>query len=294
MSPPSLPLPRSIDPVEVDRRAADLERLDLGAAQFDPVWQGRRLRWRRWGVGSPLVLVHGGHGSWLHWIGLIANLAQHHAVWVPDLPGYGDSEDPPLHRHSPARQAWLLEATGATWRELIGPTPTALVGFSFGGLVASELATSGLPVTRLALIGTAGHQTPRRPMAPLANWRVADRRRSLTLLDINLRAFMIHDAGRADALALLAHERASRATRFRSRDLSMAADLRTILARYQGKLRLIWGQWDMTAASPPQAARRLAEACPGLDWHEIAGAGHWVQQEAPEAVLGLLEDWLEA
>jgi len=30
--------------------------------------------WRTWGTGTPLVLLHGGYGSWLHWVRNIEGL----------------------------------------------------------------------------------------------------------------------------------------------------------------------------------------------------------------------------
>ena len=29
---------------------------------------GIKVCWRAWGKGTPLVLLHGGYGSWRHWI----------------------------------------------------------------------------------------------------------------------------------------------------------------------------------------------------------------------------------
>src|SRR5262245_62103404 len=51
--------------------------------------------WRCWGSGPPVVLIHGSYGSWRHWFRLIPSLARRHHVLVPDLPGHGDSADPP-------------------------------------------------------------------------------------------------------------------------------------------------------------------------------------------------------
>ena len=51
--------------------------------------------WRVWGSGEPLVLFHGGSGSWTHWIRNIPELSRHYELWVPDIPGLGDSAMPP-------------------------------------------------------------------------------------------------------------------------------------------------------------------------------------------------------
>ena len=46
------------------------------------------------GSGKPLVLIHGGHGGWYHWMANIAALAKHRRVIAPDLPGFGASSSP--------------------------------------------------------------------------------------------------------------------------------------------------------------------------------------------------------
>ena len=51
--------------------------------------------WRVWGAGEPLVLFHGGSGSWTHWIRNIPELSRHYELWVADIPGLGDSAMPP-------------------------------------------------------------------------------------------------------------------------------------------------------------------------------------------------------
>src|SRR3954452_18275656 len=50
--------------------------------------------WRIWGRGEPLVLLHGGTGSWLHWVRNVEPLARDFRVLAPDLPGSGESASP--------------------------------------------------------------------------------------------------------------------------------------------------------------------------------------------------------
>src|SRR5262245_33935997 len=57
--------------------------------------------WRVWGSGEPLILLHGGTGSWNHWIKTIPVLASRYELWVPDIPGLGDSAMPP-EPHTPS------------------------------------------------------------------------------------------------------------------------------------------------------------------------------------------------
>ena len=94
---------------------------------------GTEVCWRRFGTGPVLVLLHGGHGSWLHWVRNIEVLAGRFTVWVPDMPGYGDSGAVP----PPGDLAAVLRAMVASLDALIGSaTPIRLAGFAFGGLVS--------------------------------------------------------------------------------------------------------------------------------------------------------------
>ena len=70
-----------------------MARLQAQAKRHVVQTPGGGVCWRGFGAGPALVLVHGGHGSWLHWVRNIEALSRSFTVWVPDLPGYGDSDD---------------------------------------------------------------------------------------------------------------------------------------------------------------------------------------------------------
>lgn len=254
---------------------------------------GRQVVWRRFGHGQPLVLLHGGHGSWLHWARNVQAWARHRAVWVPDLPGYGESDAPPE-----ATLASLLEATQRSLDALVGAsTLIDLAGFSFGGLVAAHLAVRRGAVRRLALCGPAGHGGPRRPRGELRSWRRAFEQHDLPqlaeLMRHNLWVHMLHHPEHIDALALHIHTQACVRTRFHSKPISRSGGLGDGLARFQGPTLLVWGQHDVTA-DPVHAAAGLGGQRADRRACVIPNAGHWVQFEAADTINTLLLRWLDA
>ena len=208
--------------------------------------EGRRVCWRGFGAGRPVVLLHGGHGSWLHWVRNIEALGAHHAVWVPDLPGYGDSDDPVPGGGLPS----LVGPVMATLNQLVGAeTPIDLVGFSFGGLVAAHLAAQRPLVGRLALLGPAGHEGRRRPRGALRSWKVAAQSADPAALEEvmrhNLAMHLLHTAaGDIDPLAVQVHTEACLRTRFRSKEISQGGGLLQVLA--QRRVPASWPGASMT------------------------------------------------
>ena len=68
--------------------AATSERIETPCGDGSMVW-------RAWGRGPALVLLHGGHGSWTHWLRSIEALSAEYKVFAADMPGYGESASPP-------------------------------------------------------------------------------------------------------------------------------------------------------------------------------------------------------
>lgn len=266
---------------------AHLERLAL---RYDVAVNGRSVAWRRFGRGEPLVLLHGGHGSWLHWVRNLEFLAQDHEVWVPDLPGYGNS--------GPVGGAGLDDLVDATSRSLdalVGAgTAFRLVGFSFGGLVAATLASRRPAVSRLALLGPAGHGGIRRPGGPLRSWKdlAVGSAEWLDVMRHNLQMHMLHDASRVDDLAMQVHGQSCLATRFHSKRISRAGGLQQVLDFYPGPVLLAWGEHDVTA-DPASAGSQLATQRPQREVVLVEDAGHWVQYEQADRVNALIRDWME-
>jgi pimeloyl-ACP methyl ester carboxylesterase len=264
-------------------------RLEKAATRHAVPADGTSVVWRRFGKGPPLVLLHGGHGSWLHWARNIDALSGEFELWLPDLPGYGDSAQP----MEPTLDA-LVTATRISLDALIGAqTPMALAGFSFGGLVAAHLAAQRPGVTRMALLGPAGHGGPRRPRGDLRSWREAHARQDRAALpEVMRHNLLMHmlAGDDADALALEIHLRSCMETRFHSKTISRSGGLADCLRRFGGPLLLLWGEHDVTA-TPRELSSAFQRECVDARAEVIEGAGHWVQYQAAESINSLLLDW---
>ena len=269
--------------------AAEMAAIEAQATQHPyRLRSGAIVHWRRFGKGEPLVLVHGGHGNWGHWIRNIEALASIRTVWTPDLPGYGDSDN--LERGAGFER--LVAATLESLDGLVGAaTAVDLAGFSFGGMVASTLACKR-PTGKLALVGSAGHGGPRRPHPALLNWKkitsAAERRRAF---EFNLKAFMLHDPRTADALTLTVYEQACSKARFRSKGIFPPGALENALGQSGIAPLLLWGSHDVTAAQPDSFSKALEARGISHISATVANAGHWAQNEKPDEVNSRLLEW---
>lgn len=246
--------------------------------------------WRQFGEGAPLVLIHGGHGSWLHWARNIEALSQDFSLWIPDLAGYGDSSDPRFDDFST-----MVDVTAECLIQLFGSeTPFDLAGFSFGGLVSANLAAKGLSVRRLALLGPGGHGGPRRERGKLINWKRAETHEELIeAMRFNLWAHMIYADSHIDTFAMGIHTYSCIHTRFRSRGISGRGLLGPALDAYSGETLMIWGEHDITC-TPEYLMTHMIDGHARRQGLILSGVGHWVNYEAVEPVNILLKDWFKA
>ncbi|MCE9922947.1 pimeloyl-ACP methyl ester esterase BioH [Aeromonas media] len=86
----------------------------------------------RFGQGQDLVLLHGWGMNGAVWHGIAQQLAAHYRLHLVDLPGFGNS---PLGEGSDYSLPWLAEQVAT-----VLPEKCHLLGWSLGGLVASQLA----------------------------------------------------------------------------------------------------------------------------------------------------------
>ena len=251
---------------------------------------GQQVMWRQFGQGEPLLLIHGGHGSWLHWARNIDVLSKHFTLYIADLPGYGDSSAPAFDDFEN-----MVQVTAASIRTLLGPTtPFNLAGFSFGGLVSANVAAEGLAVKRLAVLGPGGHGGPRRERGKLVNWkRALTDEELLEAMRFNLWAHMIYADEQLDPFAIGIHTYSCIHTRFRSRGISGRGLLGPALDVYTGPTLIVWGEHDVTC-TPEYLMTHMIEGHANRRGVILPDVGHWVNYEDAARVDPILIDWFGA
>jgi 2-hydroxy-6-oxonona-2,4-dienedioate hydrolase len=249
--------------------------------------------WRVWGAGPPLVLLHGGTGSWMHWVRNIEDLSGDFMLLVPDLPGSGESGNPP----APISADSIGAILAAGLASIIGPqTGFAVAGFSMGGLIAGYLVRhAGARAQCLVLVGATGTGAPRGPME-LKSWRrlASDAEKAATHRH-NLGILMIHDQAKIDALAVHMQMINAERSRIRGKHVSHTGTLAEGLAGFAGRLAGIWGEFDATAVPyMAERAEKLRQFQPRAVFDVFPGVGHWVQYEAPQAFNRRLRELVRA
>ena len=255
--------------------------------------------WHAWGPegdAPPVVLLHGGSGSWTHWVRTVGPLAATgRRVLVPDLPGFGDSALPP---GGEGDADGLIAPLSVGLAQLTGGVPCDLVGFSFGGMTAGMLlAAHPVLARRLVLVGApAMGVTPRR-LFELKGWRHLPTAAAQEAVHRhNLAVLMLHDATLIDGLALRIHVANVMRDRMPRRRLSGTDILVQSLRQVRCPVHAIYGAHDALYRGWMDALENafVASAPDFRGMARIPDAGHWVQFEAPAAFMAALTAALSA
>lgn len=237
------------------------------------------------GEGDAVVLLHGWGTSSQSLDPVAAWLLPAFRVVSVDLPGFGWSQAPP--------EAWgTAEYAGHVRQllEILGIERAAILGHSFGGRIAIQLASRHADlVARLILVASAGVRPARGP------------RYYLRVLTTKALRFLLSFPGLGGVGArLLERWRATAG----SRDYRAAGrlrptlvkvvneDLKPMLPTVQAPTLILWGDQDQEVRRP--AVDVLAAGIPRARLTVFAGAGHFPFQDAPEAFCRALREFLGA
>ena len=247
--------------------------------------------------GPPFLLIHGLAGQWQHWLATLLPLARSRRVVALDLPGCGRSDPlpgpPSVERYAQS----VLELTQAR-----GITSAALVGHSFGGLVATAVAVAE-PALAARLVVASVPALRRGALAELAPFALTGAAAAFKQLGSRYaplvsrprirRAILrgaVADPRSVPAdlayLGYLSAPMASLAEIPRAALDFAGAPFARSAAQVRCPVTVVWGERDriVPVSDADVVARRL-----GADRIvRIAGAGHLLMAEQPDAFCAAL------
>ena len=259
-----------------------LKALQTRAERIDVVVNGVQQTWHVWNRShtKPLVLLHGGSGSWTHWVRNIDALSEDHAVWAMDLPGMGDSALPPEAKDADDIAPWVAQGMA----QLLGGQAIPVMGFSFGGLTAGFVAARHPErVSRLLLVGVPGlglfgDTLPLRGFLPNM-----DQSQRNAVHHHNLMSIMLtHEASLIDQ-TLEIQERNVVRDRLRRRRIARSTVMMELQTQWRCPVHALWGALDALYLENLSSAPERLNQCDLRDLTLLPDTGHWANYENAKA-----------
>ena len=263
-----------------------LKALQTRAERIDVVVNGVQQTWHVWNRShtKPLVLLHGGSGSWTHWVRNIDALSEDQAVWAMDLPGMGDSALPPEAKDADDIAPWVAQGMA----QLLGGQAIPVMGFSFGGLTAGFVAARHPErVSRLLLVGVPGlglfgDTLPLRGFLPNM-----DQSQRNAVHHHNLMSIMLaHEASLIDQ-TLEIQERNVVRDRLRRRRIARSTVMMELQTQWRCPVHALWGALDALYLENLSSAPERLNQCDLRDLTLLPDTGHWANYENAKA----FNDW---
>ncbi len=274
---------------------------------------GLRFHVASCGEGERLALcLHGFPECWYSWryqLPLLARLG--YRAWAPDLRGYGDTDRPP-HRDDYAIERLMEDVAGLI--DAAGARSVLLVGHDWGAVIAWYFAMRRLRPLRGLVIMNVPH--PAIMERALRSWRQMARSWYALFFQIPRLPERLLAARGYRAIGDAFRNMAVDKSRFPEETLAVYREnaarpgaLTAMLNYYRALFRgggarqralgypvievptlMIWGERD--AALGKQTTYGTDAYVRELTLRYLPDVSHWVQQEAPEKVNAILEEWL--
>ncbi len=247
---------------------------------------GVRLQLVKGGTGAPLLVLHDemGHTGWLR---AHESLARNHTLHIPSHPGFDKSERLDWITTVRDLAGWYLRAL-----DDLGLGPVPVVGCSFGGWLAAEMAAM-CPhhFTKLVLVAPPGIKPPTGEIFDMF----------LVTAPTYIEAGFLHPDRLPEYQELYGgdptpEERERRevareqACRLAWRPYMFDPALPHLLARVNLPTLIVWGRED--AIVPPSAGEAYQRAIPGARLVVLDGSGHHPEIEQSEQFVRLVEEFL--
>ncbi len=262
--------------------------------------EGGRIAYVESGRGEPIVLIHGMPTSAFLWRNVAPRLAGHFRVYAVDLLGFGDSDKPQNADLSIAAQAKYLRGFMAH----VGWEKGAVAGHDIGGGIAQLLAVEHPELVRkLILLDTIAYDS--WPIPEIERLKEPAWHEIIERIDLR-KGFRealergTHDNERVDDELVSRYVAPFQGLEGRRAYLRCARALRTqdllsVMERVEQleiPTLVVWGETD--DYQPLAYGRRLAERMRRAQLVVLPEAGHFVQEDKPEEVASVIEDFVRS
>ena len=241
------------------------------------------------GSGPHLLYLHGA-GGFTGWTPFLDRLAQDYHVCAPAHPGVAESDG--LEHLD---DLWDLVIYYEELMQALGMDQAGVVGHSYGGMVAAELAAHRPErITHLALVGSLGLWLDETPVADFFVL-TAEERAELLWYDSTTEVAQAYLALPSDP------EERMEATLSRTQTLSAVGKfawpipergLTKRAHRITMPTLLLWG--DSDGVVPPAYGEAFQRLLPQATLKTIARCGHIPQLEQPEEFISAIQGFLRA
>ncbi|MBT98955.1 MAG: hypothetical protein CL902_10060 [Dehalococcoidia bacterium] len=248
---------------------------------------GIDVQLRKGGKGEPLLIIPSELGV-PGWLNAHEELAKHFTVYVPSLPGFGQSTKPDWIQNVRDLAAWV------TWfiRDMGLVQPLNVIGFSMGGWVAAEIATVNSTIFKKMVLVSPGGLKPSKG----ETWDY--------FVNSGKEAFeqAFHDPDKSPEYALYygvdwTPEEADEveinremAARILWKPYMKSHTLEHLLGGVSTETLLVWGKEDRII--PVDTCKQFQNSIKGAQAKIIDNCGHMPEMEQPsaftDAVLGFL------
>lgn len=256
-------------------------------------FEGRSVAWGRTGSGPPLVLIHGTPFSSQVWRRIAPYLATRWTVHVFDLLGYGQSAMTEGGDVSLGVQDRLLASLLAAW----GIERPDVLAHDFGGATALRAwFLGGLRYSSLTIFDAVALRPWGSPfVAHVRAHEAAFKGLPAYAHDALLRAYLQGAAHRTlSEEALNTYEQPWRGEvgqaafyrQIAQMDQRFTKEMEGLYAPLDCPVTVLWGEED--AWIPVAQGERLASLISDRPLVRVPGAGHLVQEDAPEAIVAAM------
>ncbi|MFM8555016.1 MAG: alpha/beta fold hydrolase [Betaproteobacteria bacterium] len=244
---------------------------------------GCKTRLLRGGQGAPLLYLHGANGV----TGIqpfMLTLAERFDVWIPEHPGFGQSDEPDWLENIHDLAYYYLNFM--RHHQLSG---AHVLGSSIGGWLALEIAVRDTSrIKTLSLIGPSGIRTPGVVPGDVFLWSPEQLIRN-TFHDQTLADRMLASPPSPEQQEVLLKNRFTFA-RLAWEPRLHDPKLHKWISRIDVPTQIIWGEQDKIL--PVGAAQAFREAMPQASIAVVPDCGHLPQSERPDQFCDVLFKFL--